>query len=687
MILVGSDILILYIFNSDIGEIRSPVIIITITGAHRRSSLTGSRGWDTPCKVENGKMKPLRPTAYMLSAYGNTRNADRNANLPRTRRNLRMYMADPNAIKYLVTARINADGVVDKPDVVGAIFGQTEGLLGDDLDLRDLQKNGRIGRIEVDVAYKGGKSDGVLTMSSSLDQVETSIISAALETIDRVGPCKASVRVIRIEDVRVSKRERIAERAKELLGELMEQARDTGAGMSNTLRASVQVDEITTYGKERLPAGPAVKDSDAIIIVEGRSDVLNLLKAGIKNAIAVEGTNIPKTIQDLSRERVATAFVDGDRGGELILRELFQTSEIDFVARAPRSQEVEELTAKALVKCLKNKVPGDQYMQMNNLHFEETELPDRSESPARSDVVVRRADDQEDSDRSKRTFEERRARRERHMDERRDRRDRREERRERRDRDSEDYDEDFGSRRHRRGDDDSEEEPRREHHQRDYDDEEPRRERRERRDRDFGDEDRRERRERRDRDAENDYNDESPRRERRERRQRDYDEEERRPRRERSLEGSEDAGRPAPAEPEEPAAVIEESVTEVETVEEVVVETPVEEPVAEEPVTEEAPVEEPKEEAEEERIELRPNKRNAKPSSKNLTAEQDSLRNVLKEIIGTHNAAFLNSSYEVIGKIQVKELADSINGGGAPEGTTAVVSDGVIGQRLVDVAA
>ena len=441
--------------------------------------------------------------------------------------------------------------------------------------------------------------------------------------MDRVGPCKASVKIVKIEDVRVSKRERIAERAKELLGDLMEQARGTGADMTNAIRASVQVDEITTYGKERLPAGPAVKDSDAIIIVEGRSDVLNLLRAGIKNAIAVEGTNIPKTIQDLSRDRVATAFVDGDRGGELILRELFQTSEIDYVARAPRSQEVEELTAKALVKCLRNKVPGDQYMQMNNLHFEETELQDKS------DVVVRRAEDQDESDRSKRTFEERRARRDRRTDD-----DRRERRRDRRDRHDRDYsdDEDFVPRNHgRRSDEDSEDEPRRERRQRDYDDEEPRRERRSR----F------------DRNADEDTSWETP--------------------------------VPVAEEPvEAETAATEENVeTPVEAVE-----TPV--PVAEEPVEAETAATE----EQEEHIELRPNRRNAKkPSSKNLTPEQDAFRNVLKEIIGTHNAAFLSASNEIIGKIQVKELADSINGGSAPEGTVAVVSDGVIGQRLVDVAA
>jgi len=271
---------------------------------------------------------------------------------------------DPSTTKYLVKAKLNADGIVEKPDVVGAIFGQTEGLLGDELDLRDLQKSGRIGRIEVDVHSKQGKSEGQILIPSSLDQVETVILASALETIDRVGPCKAKISVESIEDVRVVKREKIIERARELLTELIKQSKTSGIDLTESVRQSVQVEEITYYGKDRLPAGPNVAESDAIIVVEGRSDVLNLLKSGIKNAIAVEGTNVPKTIMDLSKERVITAFVDGDRGGELILRELFQVAEVDFVARAPRAHEVEELTQKQIMKCLRNKIPGDQFMEM-----------------------------------------------------------------------------------------------------------------------------------------------------------------------------------------------------------------------------------------------------------------------------------------------------------------------------------
>jgi DNA primase len=271
---------------------------------------------------------------------------------------------DPSTTKYLVRIKITADGVIEKPDVVGAIFGQTEGLLGEELDLRDLQKSGRMGRIEVETTSNKGKTEGEILLPSSLDQVETAILASALETIDRVGPCKAKLEIVGIEDVREVKKQKIVERAKDLLNRLMEESKTAGIGLIDSVRQAVQVEEITTYGPDKCPAGPNIADSDAIIIVEGRSDVLNLLKYGIKNAIAVEGTNVPKTIQNLSREKTVTAFVDGDRGGELILKELLQVAEVDFITRAPRAKEVEELSQKQIMKCLKNKVPAEQFVEL-----------------------------------------------------------------------------------------------------------------------------------------------------------------------------------------------------------------------------------------------------------------------------------------------------------------------------------
>jgi DNA primase len=271
--------------------------------------------------------------------------------------------------KYLIHARIEANGVVERPDVVGAIFGQTEGLLGDDLDLRELQRTSRIGRIKVDVSSSHGKSVGTIVIPSSLDRVETSIIAAALETIDRIGPCEATIKVERIEDVRESKRKFIIERAKGLL-EKMEETAPEAQEISELVRESVRLEEISEY--HGLPAGPSVKDSDAILVVEGRADVLNLLRAGIKNAIAIEGTSVPQAVIDLSKNKTVTVFLDGDRGGDLILKELLQVAEVDFVARAPHGKGVEELTKKEIYKALRNKVPVDQVLAELKIKPQET---------------------------------------------------------------------------------------------------------------------------------------------------------------------------------------------------------------------------------------------------------------------------------------------------------------------------
>jgi len=278
---------------------------------------------------------------------------------------------DPTTTKYLIYCDITADGVIEKPDIIGAIFGQTEGLLGDELDLRDLQKSGRIGRIEVNVDSKKGKSTGAIIIPSSLDQVETSILAAALETIERVGPCKAQFKVTKIEDVRLAKRMQIVDRAKDLLKSLMTSSSSAGGDLTDSVRQAVQIEEIISWGKYNNPAGPNVDSSDAIIIVEGRSDVLNLLKYGIKNTIAVEGTNINEEIQSLTKERVVTAFVDGDRGGELIIRELLQVAEVDFIARAPPNTEVEELTQKQVMKALRNKLPVEQFIEMYDIKIDD----------------------------------------------------------------------------------------------------------------------------------------------------------------------------------------------------------------------------------------------------------------------------------------------------------------------------
>ena len=271
-----------------------------------------------------------------------------------------MGKISPVAAKYIVHANIDIDGVVDRPDVIGAVFGQTEGLLGADLELRELQKSGRIGRIEVNSDIRTGKTKGTIIIPSSLDKAETSIVAAAIEIIQRIGPCNAKIEVTNIEDVRISKRSMVVERAKELLKKMMENTMPDSQEIADEVSASVRVMEIVEYGKDRLPAGPAIDESDEIIIVEGRADVLNLLKHGFKNAIAINGTSVPETIVDLCQKKVVTAFVDGDRGGNLIIKELTTVADIDFVTKAPDGKEVEELAKKEIHKALRSRISGEQ---------------------------------------------------------------------------------------------------------------------------------------------------------------------------------------------------------------------------------------------------------------------------------------------------------------------------------------
>jgi len=271
-----------------------------------------------------------------------------------------MGKINPVSSKYIVHTSIQIEGVVDKPDVIGAIFGQTEGLLGADLELRELQRSGKIGRIEVNLDTRGGKTKGEIILPSSMDKAETAIVGAALEIIQRIGPCNAKVRVESVEDVRVSKRQFVIERAKELLKTLTDSVLPNSQEITEEVAASVRVMEITEYGRDRLPAGPEVADSSEIIVVEGRADVINLLKNGFKNAIAINGTSVPATIVELCKQKTVTVFVDGDRGGNLIVQELLSVTDIDFVTRAPDGKELEELTKKEIHKCLRARIAAEQ---------------------------------------------------------------------------------------------------------------------------------------------------------------------------------------------------------------------------------------------------------------------------------------------------------------------------------------
>jgi DNA primase len=274
--------------------------------------------------------------------------------------------------KYIIEVKFSIKGVVEKSDIVGAIFGQTEGLLLD-LDLRDLQKSGRIGRIEVETESKEGISEGLIKIPSSLTRKETALLAATVETVSRVGPCEAEISLIEIRDVRETKRQKIIERAAELIKEWDQKSLEQSE-IEEQIDTDIKLGEIITWGPEKLPAGPEVEKDKDLIIVEGRADVLNLLRIGIKNTIAVQGTQVPKSVKDLvKKKKTVTCFLDGDRGGTIILKELMQLMKLDYVARAPDGYEVEELTRKQMVKALQNKRPPKKLEELNNRTSQESE--------------------------------------------------------------------------------------------------------------------------------------------------------------------------------------------------------------------------------------------------------------------------------------------------------------------------
>ena len=261
-----------------------------------------------------------------------------------------------NEGKYVIHATIRVDGTVARKDVVGAIFGQTEGLLGEGLQLRKLQRTGRIGHVDVNLNNHKGRVQGSIEVSSSIDQVSTAVIGAALETIDRIGPCKAVIKVKQIENIRSAKRDHVIDRAKQLLLEIVNSASGESKNILDEVKAVLTLD--TEVDFEEMTAGPNVKNSDSIIIVEGRNDVRNLLKFGIKNAIATMGSGIKPELADLaSKKKTVTAFLDGDRGGKLLLMEISGTlgKSLTHVAFAPQSREVEHLEGKVVTKCLGQK--------------------------------------------------------------------------------------------------------------------------------------------------------------------------------------------------------------------------------------------------------------------------------------------------------------------------------------------
>jgi len=268
-------------------------------------------------------------------------------------------------LKYLIKASFEVDGRVDKHDVIGAVFGQTEGLLGSDFNLEQLQNKDKIGRVHIDMKYQGTKSVGILQIPSNLDRVETVLLAAMIESVDRVGPYNSRISIDDIQDLRIEKLQKIVERARQLLQRVKEQEPDIKEILRQISQKPEVQPKVIEIGEERLPAGPDVEKADTIIIVEGRADVINLMKYGYTNTVALEGARekVPKTIVELAKNKKVIAFVDGDRGGDLILKNLLDQVHVDYVARAPKGMEVEQLTGKEIARSLSQMMPAEAVKQ------------------------------------------------------------------------------------------------------------------------------------------------------------------------------------------------------------------------------------------------------------------------------------------------------------------------------------
>jgi len=267
-------------------------------------------------------------------------------------------LPDSGIVKYLVKLKFEVDGVVERADVIGAIFGQTEGLFGPEMNLNELQKSWKVGRIEINLESKNDKTRGEVIIPMSTDIGTAALIAAAVESVDKVGPCSARFTVGNIEDVRAVKRKQIVDRAKLIVRDWSSKTSSEGENLLKDVTESTKRAKVINYGMENLPAGPGVYSSELVYLVEGRADVVLFLRAGIENVVALEGTSVPDSIIELGKKKRLIAVLDGDRGGDLIEKELAQVVRVEKVLRAPTGKEVEDLTPIDVLNMLKAEAPA-----------------------------------------------------------------------------------------------------------------------------------------------------------------------------------------------------------------------------------------------------------------------------------------------------------------------------------------
>ena len=308
-----------------------------------------------------------------------------------------MKLPSTGIVKYHVKLKFEVDGLVEKADIIGAIFGQTEGLLGPEMNLNELQKVSKVGRIEVNVDTKSNIAKGDALIPMSTDISTAALIAAAIESIDKVGPFQARFGLVGIDDIRAIKKKVIVDRAKKIVQEWATKTISEGEEMLKDVYDASKPGKLTAFGKAQLACGTGVFDSGWIILVEGRADVINLLRGGFDNAIAIEGAKIDETVTKLTEGKKVIAFLDGDRAGDLILKELQGLVKIDKILRAPPGREVEECTPMEIAEILKDAMPfvSADAQQLSSIQPQQTDSRQTQKRDRQEQVVQQQQEEQQ----------------------------------------------------------------------------------------------------------------------------------------------------------------------------------------------------------------------------------------------------------------------------------------------------
>ena len=262
-------------------------------------------------------------------------------------------MPQSGIVKYHVKLSYEVDGLVERADIIGAIFGQTEGLLGPEMNLNELQRVSKVGRIEVNTKSTSNTTTGDALIPMSTDIDTCALIAAGIESIDKVGPFDCKFALESIDDVRAAKKDEIVKRAKEIKQKWATKTVSEGESMLNDVHQG-DTGKLSIYGPSKLTCSSGVFNSNWVILVEGRADVINLLRAGFDNALAIEGAKIDESIKELCDSKdTVVAFLDGDRAGGFILKELKSVVTLDYELQADNGVEVEELTPQRIDEILR----------------------------------------------------------------------------------------------------------------------------------------------------------------------------------------------------------------------------------------------------------------------------------------------------------------------------------------------